>query len=187
MKRPDSLSQIDRKLTASISFRLYQDNYEYVEGIAGPDERSEVLRNLVDEGIRGRLNPPADTGADADIKQSLKMVLEQLSLLSERCGRYESLFNKYEELAEREAKLKRGVISHLRVLAAILGEVLAAAIAARRLTWNYCAFESLTRSEHSAPQIKERYEAESRAWRDERDATTMEVRRILGDRYGELE
>jgi len=49
----------------------------------------------------------------------------------------------------------------------------AASIGARRLTWNYVAYTVLKQSGSTDEQIKQRYEAEKKAWIDEKDNIAM--------------
>lgn len=170
-----------RKLTDSVSCRLWEDNFDYIQKVCDATGRPyrEVLRDLVDEAIRSRLNPSPDPGADG-VARSLELLIEQNRLTNER---YEELVKRYEQLAEREAKLKQGLMAQLRDFAGILGEALAAAIGARRLTWNYLAYEALKGFKYSDSQIKERLDAENKAWMAERDETIREVRRIIRSKW----
>lgn len=171
----------DRKLTDPVSCRLWEDNFEYIKNLTEKTGRPyrEVLRDIVDEAIHSRLNPSVDLGADG-VTRNLELLIEQNRLTNER---YEELVNRYEQLAEREAKLKQGLMAQLRDFAGILGEALAAAIGARRLAWNYVAYESLKGFKYSDSQIKERLEAENRAWNAERDETIREVKRIIRTKW----
>jgi hypothetical protein len=72
-------------------------------------------------------------------------------------------------LAERSENLRGGLIQNLREFYAILLETLAASIGARRLAWNYVAYTVLKQSGSTDEQIKQRYEAEKKAWIDEKD------------------
>ncbi len=136
------------------------------------------MRDIVDEGVQARLNPPADFGAELD--RCLEPLREQIRLGNER---YEDLLKRYEELVARQGKLKRALIWQLRFIVGILGEVLLMAIWARRLAWNYVAYESLKRSGHSDEKIKERYEAERKASGVERDEIARQVTQITGEKY----
>ncbi|MCI0389678.1 MAG: hypothetical protein MOB07_13075 [Acidobacteria bacterium] len=171
----------DRRLTDPVSCRLWEDNYECVKKISEETGRPyrEVLRDIVDEALQARLNPPTDLGA-GEITRNLELLIEQNRMANER---YEKLVERYEQLAEREAKLKQGLVAQLRDFAGILGEVLAAAIGARRLAWNYIAYEALKGSKYSDSQIKERWEAENKAWNAERDETISEVKRIIRGKW----
>ena len=95
-----------------------------------------------------------------------EQLVEQNRLANER---YERLLEKYEQLDERNARLKQGLIQNLREFYAILLETLSASIGARRLTWNYVAYTVLKQSGSTDEQIKQRYEAEKKAWIDEKD------------------
>lgn len=174
----------DRRLTDPVSCRLWEDNFEYVKKLSDATGRPyrEVLRDIVNEAVQARLNPPADFGSE--IRRSLEPLIEQNRLANER---YEELIIRYEQIAERETKLKQGLMSQLREFAGILGEVLAAAIGARRLAWNYVAYEALKGVKYSDSQVKERLEAENRAWNAERDETIKEVKRIIRSKWPSLE
>ena len=76
---------------------------------------------------------------------------------------------KYEELDERSADLKRGLIQNLREFYGILLETLSAAVGARRITWNYVAHTVLKQSGYGDEQINERYTAEKKAWIEEKE------------------
>lgn len=171
----------DRRLTDPVSCRLWEDNFDYIQKVCDATGRPyrEVLRDIVDEAIRSRLNPSPDLGADG-IARSLELLVEQNRLTNER---YEELVKRYEQLAEREAKLRQGLMTQLRDFAGILGEALAAAFGARRLTWNYVAYEALKGSGYSDSQIKERLDAENKAWNAERDDTIREVKRIIRSKW----
>jgi hypothetical protein len=86
-----------------------------------------------------------------------------------RSERYERLIEKYERLEEQNSSLKQGLIQNLREFYAILLETLSASIGARRLAWNYVAYTVLKQSGSTDEQIKQRYEAEKKAWIDEKD------------------
>jgi hypothetical protein len=178
----------DRKLADPISFRPFEDSFFYLQKASDASGRAirELLRDIVDEAVQARCKPPADPGAEVarwvePLSEQIRMLMEQNRSASER---YEELLKRYEQLAEREGKLKQGLIAQLRLIGGIIGEVLAAAIGARRLAWNYVAYESLKGSKnYTDAQIKERLEAEDRASNAERDETIKEVKRIIGQKY----
>ncbi len=170
----------ERKLADPVSFRPYEDNFCYLQKLSDASGRAlrEVLRDIVDEAIRARLDAPADSGAR--IAQNPESVVEQNRLMNER---YEELVKKYDQLAEREARLKQGLVSQLREFSAVLGEVLASAIGARRLVWNYVACEALKEAKCPESQIRERLEAENEAWNAERDEMIKETKRIIRTKW----
>jgi uncharacterized protein YdcH (DUF465 family) len=151
--------------TQTYGMRPYEDNCdELVELCKESGQKpGEALRDLVDEAFRARRNPPI---VGTEIMQALEQLIEQNRLANER---YERLLEKYEQLDERNARLKQGLIQNLREFYAILLETLSASIGARRLTWNYVAYTVLKQSGSTDEQIKQRYEAEKKAWIDEKD------------------
>jgi uncharacterized protein YdcH (DUF465 family) len=151
--------------TQTYGMRPYEDNCdELVELCKESGQKpGEALRDLVDEAFRARRNPPI---VWTEIMQALEQLIEQNRLANER---YERLLEKYEQLDERNARLKQGLIQNLREFYAILLETLSASIGARRLTWNYVAYTVLKQSGSTDEQIKQRYEAEKKAWIDEKD------------------
>jgi hypothetical protein len=169
-----------RKLTDAITFRLYEDNFSYLQRVSDEDgvPIREFFREFVDEAVQARLNPLADSGAE--IVRTLEMVIEQNRLMNER---YEELVKKYEQFAEREAKGKQGLVSQLREFGGILSEVLASAIGSRRLVWNYVAFKALKEAKCPESQIRERLDAENKAWNAERDETIDVVKRIIRNKW----
>ena len=179
----------DRKLTADpVSCRLWEDNFLFVKKLSEGSGRPyrELLRDIIDEAVQARLNPPIDFNA-GEILRNLEFLIEQNRLANERYEkaneRYEKLLARYEQLTEREAKLKQGLMAQLRDFGGILGEVLAAAIGARRLTWKYIALERLKGLKYSDSQIKEQWEAENKAWNAERDETIREVKNLIRTRW----
>ena len=102
----------------------------------------------------------------SELDPLLEQLIEQNRLANER---YERLLEKYEQLDERNARLKQGLIQNLREFYAILLETLSASIGARRLAWNYVAYSVLKQSGSTDDQIKQRYDAEKKAWIDEKD------------------
>ena len=151
--------------TQTYGMRPYEDNCDELAELCkeSGQKPGEALRDLVDEAFRARRNPPIAT---TEIMQALEQLIEQNRLANER---YERLLEKYEQLDERNARLKQGLIQNLREFYAILLETLAASIGARRLTWNYVAYTVLKQSGSTDEQIKQRYEAEKKAWIDEKD------------------
>jgi len=151
--------------TQTYGMRPYEDNCDELAELCkeSGQKPGEALRDLVDEAFRARRNPPIAT---TEIMQALDQLIEQNRLANER---YERLLEKYEELDERNARLKQGLIQNLREFYAILLETLSASIGARRLAWNYVAYTMLKQSGSTDEQIKQRYEAEKKAWMDEKD------------------
>jgi uncharacterized protein YdcH (DUF465 family) len=147
------------------SQRLYEDDHDEISRICRESGRkpAEEIRDLVSEALSARRNPQAGVN---EIMQTLQQLVEQNRLANER---YERLLEKYEQLDERNARLKQGLIQNLREFYAILLETLSASIGARRLTWNYVAYTVLKQSGSTDEQIKQRYEAEKKAWIDEKD------------------
>jgi len=158
--------------TQTYGLRPYDDNCdELVELCKESGQKpGEALRDLIDEAFRARRTPPI---AATEIMQSLEQLVEQNRQLIEQnrlaTERYEQLLEKYEQLDERSARLKQGLIQNLREFYAILLETLSASIGARRLAWNYVAYTVLKQSGSTDDQIKQRYEAEKKAWIDEKD------------------
>ncbi len=140
------------------SLRLYEDDYEEISRICRErgHKPAEEIRDLVSEALSARRNQM--TGVN-EIIQKLDRLVEQNRLATER----------YEQLEERSAKLKQGLIQNLREFYAILLETLSASIGARRLAWNYVAHTVLKQTGFNDEQIKQRYEAERKAWIDEKD------------------
>jgi len=151
--------------TQTYGMRPYEDNCDELAELCkeSGQKPGEALRDLVDEAFRARRNPPI---VGTEIMQALEQLIEQNRLANER---YERLLEKYEQLDERNARLKQGLIQNLREFYAILLETLSASIGARRLTWNYVAYTVLKQSGSTDEQIKQRYEAEKKAWIDEKD------------------
>jgi hypothetical protein len=147
------------------SQRLYEDDHDEISKICRESghKPAEEIRDLVSEAMNARRNPPP---AVNEIMQALQQLVEQNRQANER---YEGLIEKYERLEERSANLKQGLIQNLREFYAILLETLSASIGARRLTWNYVAYTVLKQSGSTDDQIKQRYEAEKKAWIDEKD------------------
>jgi hypothetical protein len=147
------------------SQRLYEDDHDEISRICRESGRkpAEEIRDLVSEALNSRRNPQASVN---EIMQTLQQLVEQNRLANER---YERLLEKYEQLDERNARLKHGLIQNLREFYAILLETLSASIGARRLAWNYVAYTVLKQSGSTDEQIKQRYEAEKKAWIDEKD------------------
>jgi hypothetical protein len=147
------------------SQRLYEDDHDEISRICRENGRkpAEEIRDLVSEALRARHNPPPSLN---EMMQTLQQLVEQNRLANER---YERLLEKYEGLEEQNAGLKQGLIQNLREFYAILLETLSASIGARRLTWNYVAYTVLKQSGFTDEQIKQRYEAEKKAWIDEKD------------------
>jgi hypothetical protein len=145
------------------ALRPYEGNLDELMTLCEESGREpgKVLRDLVDEALRARRNPP-----NAEIMQKLEELIEQNRLATER---YEQLVRRYEELDKRSENLKQGLIQNLREFYAILLETLSAAIGARRLTWNYVAHTVLKQSGFSDEQIAQRYTAEKKAWIGEKD------------------
>ncbi|MCI0389677.1 MAG: hypothetical protein MOB07_13070 [Acidobacteria bacterium] len=166
--------------TQTYGLRPYEDNCDEIANLCEESglKPGEVLRDLVDEAIRARSNHPiAATGVMQTLEQLVeqnRQLIEQNRLANERCER---LLEKYERLEERSDGLKQGLIQNLREFYAILLETLSAAIGARRLAWNYVAHTALKQSGFSDEQIKQRYEAERKAWIDEKEniADALEV------------
>jgi hypothetical protein len=156
----------------TFGMRLYEDNCEIVTHFCDEAGRKpgEVLRDLVDEAIQARRNPPIPTD---EIMQTLQQLLEQNRQLIEQnrlaTERHEQLVQRYEEVDERSKNLEEGLIQNLREFYAILLETLSAAIGARRLTWNYLAHTVLKQSGYNDEQITQRYNAEKKAWIGEKD------------------
>jgi DNA repair exonuclease SbcCD ATPase subunit len=147
------------------SQRLYEDDHDEISRICRESGRksAEEIRDLVSEALKARRNPPP---AVNEIMQTLQQLVEQNRQANER---YEGLIEKYERLEERSANLKQGLIQNLREFYAILLETLSASIGARRLTWKYVGYTVLKQSGSTDDQIKQRYEAEKKAWIDEKD------------------
>jgi hypothetical protein len=147
------------------SQRLYEDDHDEISRICRETGRkpAEEIRDLVNEAMSARRNPPPSIN---EIMQMLQQLVEQNRLANER---YERLIEKYERLEEQNSSLKQGLIQNLREFYAILLETLSASIGARRLAWNYVAYTVLKQSGSTDEQIKQRYEAEKKAWIDEKD------------------
>ena len=147
------------------SQRLYEDDHNEVSRICRESGRkpAEEIRDLVSEALSARRNP--QTGMN-EIMQTLQQLVEQNRLANER---YERLLEKYEQLDERNARLKQGLIQNLREFYGILLEILSAAVGARRVAWNFVAQTVLKQSGFSDEQINERYRAEKKAWIEEKD------------------
>jgi len=147
------------------SQRLYEDDHDEISRICRETGRkpAEEVRDLVSEAMSARRNPPPSIN---EIMQMLQQLVEQNRLANER---YERLIEKYERLEEQNSSLKQGLIQNLREFYAILLETLSASIGARRLAWNYVAYTVLKQSGSTDEQIKQRYEAEKKAWIDEKD------------------
>jgi len=147
------------------SQRLYENDHNEISRICRESghKPAEEIRDLVSEALSARRNPPAGVN---EIMQTLQQLVEQNRLATER---YEQLLEKYEQLDERSARLKQGLIQNLREFYAILLETLSASTGARRLAWNYVAHTVLKQTGFSDEQIKQRYEAEKKAWIDEKD------------------
>ena len=147
------------------SQRLYEDDHDEISRICRETGRkpAEEIRDLVSEAMIARRNPPPSIN---EIMQTLQQLVEQNRLANER---YERLIEKYERLEEQNSNLKQGLIQNLREFYAILLETLSASIGARRLAWNYVAYTVLKQSGSTDEQIKQRYEAEKKAWIDEKD------------------
>ena len=147
------------------SQRLYEDDHDEISRICRETGRkpAEEVRDLVSEAMSARRNPPPSIN---EIMQTLQQLVEQNRLANER---YERLIEKYERLEEQNSSLKQGLIQNLREFYAILLETLSASIGARRLAWNYVAYTMLKQSGSTDEQIKQRYEAEKKAWIDEKD------------------
>ena len=144
----------------SSSQRLYEDDHNEISRICRESGRkpAEEIRDLVSEALSARRNPQADLN---EILQTLQQLVEQNRLANER---YERLLEKYEQLDERNARLKQGLIQNLREFYGILLETLSAAVGARRLAWNFVAHTVLKQSGFSDEQINKRYRAEKKAW-----------------------
>jgi hypothetical protein len=149
----------------SSSQRLYEDDHNEISRICRESGRkpAEEIRDLVSEALSARRNPQADLN---EIMQTLQQLVEQNRLANER---YERLLEKYEQLDERNARLKQGLIQNLREFYGILLETLSAAVGARRVAWNFVAHTVLKQSGFSDQQINERYRAEKKAWIEEKD------------------
>jgi hypothetical protein len=147
------------------SQRLYEVDHDEISRICRETGRkpAEEIRDLVSEAMSARRNPPRSIN---EIMQMLQQLVEQNRLANER---YERLIEKYERLEEQNSSLKRSLIQNLREFYAILLETLSASIGARRLAWNYVAYTVLKQSGSTDEQIKQRYEAEKKAWIDEKD------------------
>lgn len=145
------------------SQRLYEDDHNDLMAACRENGRkpAEEIRELVSEAMRARRNPQ-----NAEIAQKLDQLIEQNRLETER---YEQLLEKYEELEERNTRMKEGLVQNLREFYAIILETLSASIGARRLTWNYVAHTVLKQSGYNDEQIKQRYDAEKKAWIEEKD------------------
>ncbi len=149
----------------SSSQRLYEDDHNEISRICRESGRkpAEEIRDLVSEALSARRNPQADLN---EILQTLQQLVEQNRLANER---YERLLEKYDQLDERNARLKQGLIQNLREFYGILLETLSAAVGARRVAWNFVAHTVLKQSGLSDEQINERYRAEKKAWIEEKD------------------
>src|SRR5499426_1140794 len=145
------------------SQRLYEDDHNDLMAVCRESGRkpAEEVRELVSEAIRARRHPQ-----NAEIIQKLDQLLEQNHMVTER---YEKLLGKYEDLQEQNMELREGLIQNLREFYAILLETLSASIGARRLTWNYVAHTVLKQSGYSDEQITQRYDAEKKAWIEEKN------------------
>ncbi|MCI0390543.1 MAG: hypothetical protein MOB07_17500 [Acidobacteria bacterium] len=137
----------DRPLAAqSSSLRLYADNYDEITMICRENGRkhAEEIRDLIDEALRARRRE-IDSG-------------------------YSDLIKNYEQLVDRNTREKQALSQNMREFYGLLLETLSASLGSRRLAWNYVAHTVLKQSKYTDEQIKERYEAEAKAWTVERDA-----------------
>lgn len=163
----ESNKNFDRRLADPLSCRYWQDNYDQLMAISKEKGRkpNEVARDLMDDALRRYLSAP-EPGNNGEIMQRLDQLIEQNRLATER---YEQLLEKYEQLEEQNTELKEGLIQNLREFYAIILETLSASIGARRLTWNYVAHTVLKESGLDGDQIKQRYDAEKKAWIEEKN------------------
>jgi len=157
------------------SQRLYEDDHEEVSRICRESGRkpAEEIRDLVSEALSARRNRMAGI---TEIAQKLDQLLEQNRQLVEQnrlaTEGYERFLQRSEQLEERSVRLKQGLVQNLREFYAILIETLSTSIGARRLVWGYVAHTVLKQTGLNDEQITERYEAERRAWIEERDNLT---------------
>lgn len=166
----------ERRKLGPISFRPWEDDYLYLEQLSNDGEGSirELCRDLISEAVRARRHPPVNY---EEIKHSIEMLTEQLSMVSRR---QEEFLNRYDQNEERDAKLKQVLIAQLRRLGGVLAEVLGAAILAKRLIWNYVAYEVLKGSKYPESQISARWEAEIKASNAESTERLRQVDQSLG-------
>jgi hypothetical protein len=157
----------DRRLSDPFSCRYYEDNYDQLLSISEATGRklNEVARDLMDDALRRYQSAP-EADKSSEIMQKLDYLIEQNRLAT---GRHEQLLQRHEELEDQNARLKAGLIQNLREFYSIILESLSASIGARRLTWNYVAHTVLKQSGYSDEQIKQRYDAEKKAWIEEKD------------------
>jgi len=154
----------------SSSFRAYEDNYielmAIYESSDGRRKPAEELRELVDEALaarRARQNGDARLTApgDAEVTRFVD-VLQQV-------------IKKTSDHTQMIARLAQ----HMREQYGLMLETLAAAYAARRLTWKY-VIEPLLRDQGlTSEQIKRRYEEECLAWNRERDCAADQIEEAI--------
>jgi hypothetical protein len=145
------------------SFNSYEDNYGAVMRLCEASGRkpAEELRDLLDEGIRARMNRNGDgveaaatgqqsghDGESARLVEMLQQLVQKTTLTNDMVMR---------------------VALHLQEQYGMVLEAVAAGYSARHLIWKYVV-EGMLRDEGLSPeQIMRRLEEERRTWNAERD------------------
>jgi hypothetical protein len=145
------------------SFKAYEDNYGFVMGLCEESGRKpgEELRDLLDEGIRARMNRNGEGShqATTGIEQSSPGEITQLIQALQQLVQKTTLTN---DMVMR-------IALHLREQYGMVLEAVAAGYSARHLIWKYVV-EGMLRDEGLSPeQIMRRLEEDRRTWNAERD------------------
>ena len=145
------------------SFNPYEDNYGAVMALCEASGRkpAEELRDLLDEGIRARMNRNGE-GIEATAAGQQ----------AERDGESARLVEVLQQLVQKTT-LTNGMMMrialHLREQYGMVLEAVAAGYSARHLIWKYLV-EGMLREEGLSPeQIMRRLDEERRTWNAERD------------------
>jgi hypothetical protein len=145
------------------SFNPYEDNYGAVMALCEASKRkpAEELRDLLDEGIRARMNRNGEGVEAAAAGQQ-----------AERDGESAQLVEALQQLVQKTTltnDMMMRIALHLREQYGMVLEAVAAGYSARQLIWKYVV-ESVLRDEGLSPeQIMRHLEEERRTWNAERD------------------
>jgi hypothetical protein len=145
------------------SFNSYEDNYGAVMALCEASGRkpAEELRDLLDEGIRARMN---GNGEGVEVSAAGQQV--------ERDGESAQLVELLQQLVQKTTlnnDMVMRIALHLREQYGMVLEAVAAGYSARHLIWKYVV-EGMLRDEGLSPeQIMRRLEEERRTWNGERD------------------
>ena len=145
------------------SFKAYEDNYSFVMALCEESGRKpgEELRDLLDEGIRARMN---GNGEGVDVSA--------VGQQRERDGESAQLVEILQQLAQKATlnnDMMMRIALHLREQYGMVLEAVAAGYSARHLIWKYVV-EGMLRDEGLSPeQIMRRLDEERRTWNAERD------------------